>query len=139
MSLVDSAGHMLGFHAIEVVGWGVDSSNASNPPLKYWIVKNSWSKDWGEDGYFRWLKGPDFCNMQSGCVVGMPALNQQPVRLKSDDDNSIPPPPPAPSAFTVTFATDVHPGSAGDIAVLVTRSWAPLGADRFYAAVQAGF
>ena len=41
----ECAGHMLGFHAIEVVGWGVDLSNASNPPLKYWVVKNSWSED----------------------------------------------------------------------------------------------
>ena len=50
-----------------------------------------------------------------------------------------PPPPQAPSLFTVTFATDVEAGSAGEIPVLVNRSWAPLGADRFFAAVQAGF
>jgi cathepsin B len=103
-------GHMLGFHAVEITGWGLDSSNASDP-IKYWIVKNrcrrlplwpacldlvhcpqstvllpsvlgkhadptvhacSWNADWGEKGYFRWLRGPDFCNMQSGCVAGMP-------------------------------------------------------------------
>ena len=50
-----------------------------------------------------------------------------------------PPPPPAPAVYTVTFATDVKPEGGGEIPVLVTRSWAPLGADRFYAAVQAGF
>jgi cyclophilin family peptidyl-prolyl cis-trans isomerase len=44
----------------------------------------------------------------------------------------------APSTFTVTFSTDV-PGAGGQIPVQVTRSWAPLGADRFYAAVRAGF
>ena len=53
---------------------------------------------------------------------------------------SPPPPPPAPSTFTVTFSTDIHPGTAaGQIDVLVNRSWAPIGADRFYAAVNAGF
>jgi hypothetical protein len=55
---------------------------------------------------------------------------------------ALPPPPPAPSTFTVTFFTDVKSTAdvgAGDIAVTVTRSWAPIGADRFYAAVNAGF
>eukprot|EP00729_Bicosta_minor_P017142 gene17142-2464_t len=46
--------------------------------------------------------------------------------------NPPPPPPPAPSTFMVTFSTDIHPGAAG-------QSWAPLGADRFYAVVNAGF
>ena len=76
-------------------------------------------------------------------------------RLKSEDDEAgaptkpdgrltdvhvgqLPPPPPAPEIFTVTFATDVKHGS-GKIAVDVNRSWAPLGADRFHAAVSAGF
>jgi len=50
-----------------------------------------------------------------------------------------PPPPPAPGTFTVTFSTDVRKGAAGQIAILVNRSWAPQGADRFHALVQAGF
>jgi len=75
--------------------------------------------------------------------------------LKSDDrplparqyQYDLPPPPPA--IFTVTFATDVclsHNcgaeccrGERGEIPVRVNSSWAPLGADRFYAAVNAGF
>ena len=36
-----------------------------------------------------------------------------------------PPPPPAPGTFTVTFSTDVRKGAAGQIAILVNRSWAP--------------
>ena len=37
-------------HAVEIVGFGVDNGT------KYWTVRNSWGKDWGENGYFRILR-----------------------------------------------------------------------------------
>ncbi len=38
-------GSLRGYHAVAIVGYDDDG--------QYWIVRNSWSSDWGEQGYFR--------------------------------------------------------------------------------------
>merc|ERR1711862_265724 len=46
----DACGQQLD-HAVLAVGYGVDGDQ------KYWKVKNSWSEQWGEDGYIRLARG----------------------------------------------------------------------------------
>ena len=48
-----TTGSQLGGHAIEIIGWGVEDCT------DYWLVKNSWSDTWGEDGYVRIARGTD--------------------------------------------------------------------------------
>ena len=36
-------------HAVVLVGYGRDKKTE----LDFWIVRNSWSRDWGEDGYMK--------------------------------------------------------------------------------------
>ena len=50
-------------HAVLAVGYDVDTWGD-----EYWIVKNSWGKWWGEDGYFR-IKN-------DGSKKGMCGINQ---------------------------------------------------------------
>ena len=46
-------------HAVTMVGYGYDSS----VKLDYWLVKNSWGKSWGEQGYFRIRRGNGTCGI----------------------------------------------------------------------------
>jgi cysteine peptidase B len=45
-------------HGVLIVGYGEDSTNT-----EYWIVKNSWSTSWGEQGYIRLEYGTDQCGI----------------------------------------------------------------------------
>lgn len=55
-------------HAVLLVGYGVDNQTEE----KYWIVKNSWGENWGENGYFRIRRGTDECGIESLAVEAFP-------------------------------------------------------------------
>ena len=57
-------GRYLGGHAIRILGWGVENGQ------KYWLVANSWNESWGENGYFKILKGVNECGIESNVVAG---------------------------------------------------------------------
>jgi cathepsin B len=55
--------NILGGHAIKIVGWGVDNGT------KYWKVANSWNPYWGENGYFRIVRGVNECGIEDSVVA----------------------------------------------------------------------
>ncbi|XP_076042541.1 cathepsin B-like [Oratosquilla oratoria] len=57
----------LGGHAIRVLGWGEEDG------VPYWLCANSWNTDWGDNGYFKILRGSDHCGIESEITAGLPA------------------------------------------------------------------
>jgi hypothetical protein len=49
-----------------ILGYGTD--NSTTPPTDYWIAKNSWSENWGENGYFRLKMGLNLCGIRNYVV-----------------------------------------------------------------------
>ena len=52
-------------HGVLVVGYGTDN----NLNMNYWIIKNSWGPEWGDDGYIRIAK--DIEDERGQCGIAM--------------------------------------------------------------------
>lgn len=59
-------GDSLGGHAVRFVGWGEENG------VKYWKVANSWNPYWGENGYFRIVRGVDNCYIEDSAMANGP-------------------------------------------------------------------
>ncbi|EPB68408.1 hypothetical protein ANCCEY_12498 [Ancylostoma ceylanicum] len=60
-----TAGAQTGAHSIKLIGWVQENV------IPYWFVANTWNSDWGENGYFRILRGRNECGVESTVIVDM--------------------------------------------------------------------
>jgi cathepsin B len=64
-------GEQVGGHAIEIVGWGEENGK------KYWQIKNSWGTNWGDEGYFKMIRGKNNCEIESNAYSMIPDFFQE--------------------------------------------------------------
>jgi cathepsin B len=63
-------GSALGGHAVKLMGWGVDNG------VEYWLIANSWGTKWGDNGFFRIVRGVNDCTVeQRRITAGIPKTN----------------------------------------------------------------
>ncbi|XP_075711295.1 cathepsin L-like proteinase [Rhinoderma darwinii] len=50
-------------HAVIVVGYGTEHDEDADEDIDYWIVRNSWGEDWGENGYVKMRRNVNLCGI----------------------------------------------------------------------------
>lgn len=53
-------------HCVVIVGWGESGGE------KYWICRNTWGEDWGENGYFKIQRGTNECSIEQNVMDIVP-------------------------------------------------------------------
>ncbi|KAE8665947.1 FH interacting protein 1 [Hibiscus syriacus] len=61
-------GGSLGGHSVKLIGWGT-----SDDGQDYWLLANEWNRSWGDDGYFKIVRGVDECGIESDAIAGVPS------------------------------------------------------------------
>lgn len=54
-------------HAVLLVGYGTDYQG-----VDYWIIKNSWGKNWGEAGFMRLARRRNLCGVTTYAILPIP-------------------------------------------------------------------
>ena len=68
-------------HAVEIVGWGEQNKTP------FWIIKNSYGSNWGDNGYFKFFRGSNMCKIEENVITGDPDFfypeNYEPDYIKT--------------------------------------------------------
>ena len=55
-------------HSISIAGYGTDPEHGD-----YWVIRNSWGTDWGENGYVYVAYGSNVCGITTQAAITTPA------------------------------------------------------------------
>ncbi|EUD64862.1 cathepsin C [Plasmodium inui San Antonio 1] len=55
-------------HAVTIVGWGEEEQQEGGNPVKYWVVRNTWGKVWGYNGYIKFQRGVNLAGIETQAV-----------------------------------------------------------------------
>lgn len=61
-------GGVMGGHAVKLIGWGTSDTGED-----YWLLANQWNRGWGDDGYFKIIRGKNECGIEEDVTAGMPS------------------------------------------------------------------
>lgn len=64
-------------HSILAVGWGEETA-PNGSIVKYWVVRNSWGKDWGEQGYAKIRRGNNDAAIETSAPWVEPDMDRLP-------------------------------------------------------------
>lgn len=53
-------------HEVSIVGYGEENG------IKFWNIRNSWGSHWGEQGFFRIVRGINNLAIESSCYTATP-------------------------------------------------------------------
>jgi cathepsin B len=59
-----ASGNVVGGHCVKLIGWGVENN------VPYWLFANSWDYNFGDNGYFKMLRGSDLCGIEDVITEG---------------------------------------------------------------------
>jgi hypothetical protein len=83
-----TSGSYAGGHAVKIIGWG---STAGGMP--YWLVANSWAPRWGDQGYFKMLRGANLCGFEkyptSGYAPSRPYVGARAMEERQTEEGDV--------------------------------------------------
>lgn len=63
---------LLGGHAVSITGWGDYKDPKTGKMIPFWWIKNSWGSSYGENGFFRMIRGTNHCKIEENVVGVIP-------------------------------------------------------------------